>query len=58
MKTEIVRKLVNAGKFFITDHALFEAFKDGITSEEIIFTLKENAVSFLQLYHQRFISIW
>lgn len=44
MNIEQIRKLVSADKFFITDHALLEAFKDGINADEIVFTLQNGKI--------------
>lgn len=36
MDIQKIRNKVNAGQFSITDHALIEAFKDGISVNDII----------------------
>ena len=36
IKIEVMRALIQQGAFSITDHALTEGFKDGITVEDMI----------------------
>ncbi len=44
MDITTIRKIVDAGDFTIVDHALTEAFKDGISITDIIFCIKRGKI--------------
>ena len=44
MNIESVRNLIKRDKFFVTDHALTESFKDGISLDEILWAIDHGTI--------------
>ncbi len=44
MDIETIRKKINSDEFSITDHAIIEAFKDGVTVDDILYCIHNGKV--------------
>lgn len=51
MKIEAIRARIKAGRFSITDHALTESFKDGVTITDILYALDHGKI--IEKYRHR-----
>ena len=52
IKIEVMRALIQQGAFSITDHALTEGFKDGITVEDMIGVVMKGKI--IERYPERY----